>query len=236
MARSFVNISTSTNGKIEFETSLLEAIPKCKNPTYKFISMVGSVDGIDRHIDFAKTLNISVLNIIFVERDLSTYISLKEAIDKRELPIKVIHGDFAAALKKELLNGTVFQMVDFDGTEGIGRYHYDLVDLCHKYRKQVEFLHIVASVRIAKDKAYLNKLMAQNLDMEEVARPKYVKKHLRPIGSRDNYQRKMLCEPGAKDVFSCWIKEVTLFSVTTRQYKGRQPMLSFLLKQHKTYK
>lgn len=235
MIRSFKNISTSTKGKIEFESSLLNILPKCENTEYKFITMVGSIDGLDRHISFIQYLNIDLSRVIFVERDLSTFLLLKEEISKKGLPIIVIYGDFMNVLEKELHAGTVFHMVDFDGTEGIGKYHYKLVDLCHKHGKQIKFLHIVASVRISKEKAYLNKMMADRLNMKEVIRPKYIKKHLRAHDTRDNYQEHRLCEPGALAVFPRWIKTTTLFYVTTKQYKGRQPMLSFLLKQHPQY-
>ncbi|MGZ8924544.1 MAG: hypothetical protein ACXW2E_01545 [Nitrososphaeraceae archaeon] len=142
--------STNTIGKEVHESTWL--MPKVnaltKNKRGWYIGLIGNPDRLQQHIDNAMlSAHCRQEQIIFVERDQSTY----EAITKKAQIIRfrgqIIKGDFISILVSKLDEKYLFNQVDYDGTENYNKYASRLIEIYTQYKSQIQALCIVSSLR-----------------------------------------------------------------------------------------
>lgn len=150
MTQSFNTKSTTTPTKQDVERYII-------GPTYRMfanatsthyaITLIGCVDGFDRQYELLTSAGVRGSNIIIVERDYDTFRSLVTYAYHKGYACHFVWGDFMATLRDHLQKGTQFAIVDFDGTDAVNDYHFDLIDLIEKHSSQVQCANIIASLR-----------------------------------------------------------------------------------------
>lgn len=147
---SFNNKSTSTPGKLRVEQDIVgplyRNLSKVTSSHYA-ITLIGCVDGFKRQHTLLTQAGVSANNIIIVERDYDTYVSLVAHAYYNGYTCHIIHGDFLQVLRDWLVKGTQFAIVDFDGTNAVGDYQFALIDLIGEYYDQIECANIIAALR-----------------------------------------------------------------------------------------
>lgn len=147
---SFVNKSTSTRNKLLVEHHIIGPLYREHSNAARSrfaITLIGCVDGFERQIKLFTDAGIDTQNIIIVERDYDTYVSLVSYVYHKGYNCRIIHGDFAHVLRRLLEKGARFAVVDFDGTAALNQYHFDLVDLIGQYHDQIDCADIFAALR-----------------------------------------------------------------------------------------
>lgn len=225
---SFVNKSTSTDGKFQYELGLTSHIPRHRNGE-KIMTLIGCIDGLERQLKLLTSGGAKYSDIIIVERDVDTYKALKKAQSKFDYIL--YHGDFMDCLDICFQRGVRFSLIDYDGTEAIGEYTFMLAALCSKNLSKFSVLHIIASPRAGIRRAEFIKKMSEDLGMPKIKRKKYI-----PVAQRTNntspygYSYRY-AYPGPTKVFERWLRDRTrLYLVKSTYYRGLQYMRAFIIR------
>jgi hypothetical protein len=141
--------STSTPGKLHIENTwknlLLQHLKYPRNSYY--VGLVGKSDGLLRHLKDAIDLGFDEDHIIFIERNKDIFNELCIEAAKLDINCIIVNGDYKIIINHLFKAGHHIGVVDFDGTEVVKQYHWDLINLCYKYGTQVSVINIVASLR-----------------------------------------------------------------------------------------
>lgn len=144
---SFAKKSTLSVGKTQTEEEIDNIIRPHVFNQGKAILLVGSHYGLDRHINRMIELGYHMRNIIIVEYDESTAISLQRACRKRYPKVKVVHSELLAFLKTALNQGLNVEYIEADGVLQFNKwFDLGLVGLFKKY-KCIKSMSINGSIR-----------------------------------------------------------------------------------------
>lgn len=223
--RSFVNQTTSTPEKLNFEAQWL--LPKLRRSKEGEIAvvLVGCVDGLDRHLSNYISLGYLLENIHIVEIESETYLALLREVERRKLPCKVVNCDFFDYLDTCVTQGLNVGLADFDGVTTLGPYHFCMAWYVSQQMPRTQLV-IIAPARESQTSGVAANMLFEHLGMEKVTRRKYVKVSDRDGDFCPSYQKLMDNQvPTAKAVFE------KAFDVVSTFYKGvgSMNMAAFIL-------
>jgi hypothetical protein len=137
--RSFVNKSTTTDGKVSTEAYADSVIVKAlnafrrvfKRPDFCAI-LVGCPEGLIRHLARMSQLGYATSRVVIFEHDWKTFQALDRLVKRRRLKCQVVFGDLLQGV--EILHdaGFHFSYIEFDGISHFGRYEFDLYQLARR--------------------------------------------------------------------------------------------------------
>lgn len=154
--------SGAAKDEIEKETfKIVSAIAPAAKDDYG-ITLVGEPNGLVRHFEEFASIGIDKSHLIIVERVEDLYNKLKKELqtnhmdflDKKENRIprfetynQLINADFYEVLKSAIKKKKKFNFVDFDGTDSLDAYHFEMIDFYKENMDKIKSMRILFSPR-----------------------------------------------------------------------------------------
>ena len=222
MSTDFSKLSTSTAGKIALEQGWLKGQILPSKHHEITVGLCGSSHGLKRHLVNNRRYGFKDDQQVIVDNQLQVIEALRPLIPTG---VKLVHADFLETVRIILAKRRI-GFVDFDGTQAIGKNHFDLIKLCFDSKRVRQLLIVVPHRVDAKNVDYCLS-MAEQMNLPFGRHRKIVPAKDRPPGYCSNYQKKFFKRPGPKDTLLAY---ASLFGkMEQTSYQGVGPMSAIFI-------